>query len=121
MRIARSIRMATERHDESYGDKILSRSLLVIIALFFLGASMIPTVVQAPRISTSGYLLLVTWGIVLVSGVVWVGRLRYCYGCPTCGSRLPLLPLERATKYRHRFHCAKCDVVWTTGVYDGDA
>lgn len=113
--------MATERRDEEYGYRTLVRVLTLTFSLMFLGVFLIPTVVDPPHITTAGYVLLGGWILVLISGVVWCGRTRAAYHCPRCGARLPPLRGDAATRYEHRFRCPSCDVIWTTGVYEGDS
>jgi hypothetical protein len=112
--------MATEQHDKDYGDRKLHRVMILIAALMGVGVFVIPNVEYGPKITTSGYVLITIWTLILVGGGFWAGQVQARYRCPKCGAYLPMLQPEASTKYQHRFYCRTCDVVWTTDIYSGD-
>ena len=112
--------MATEHHDKDYGKRTIFRVIILIGALMGVGVFIIPNVEYGPKVSTTGWVLIAIWSVILVVGTVWAGRVRSRYRCPKCGAQLPMLRPEASTKYQHRFHCPTCDVIWTTDVYVGD-
>ena len=112
--------MAVEQHDKDYGERTMPRVIVVIGALIGVGVFIIPNVQHGPKISTAGYVLIAIWSAILVAGVIWGTRVQRRYQCPKCGTHLPLLPTEAATRYQHRFHCKTCDIIWTTDVRQGD-
>jgi hypothetical protein len=112
--------MATEIHDKDYVKRLLFRAFVVMGVLMLVGLLIIPTVILTPQVSGAGYGVMTSWGLVLIAGTTWLCRVQYRYCCPRCGKRLPPVPSGAGNKFEHRFHCAFCDVVWTTSVYDGD-
>jgi DNA-directed RNA polymerase subunit RPC12/RpoP len=112
--------MPREQHDEEYGYQTLVRVFGLFAALLFVGAMAIPTVIEPGHFTPAGYVVTVVWVAILVGGVICCGKVRAGYRCPKCGTRLPPMQTEGSTKYEHRFHCQRCDIVWTTGVHEGD-
>lgn len=112
--------MAMERYDKEYGGRTIVRVILLIGALIGVGVFIIPNVEYGPKVSPIGWALISIWGVILVVGTVWAGRVQSRYRCPQCGAQLPMLRPESSTNYQHRFQCSTCDVIWTTDVYVGD-
>ena len=112
--------MAVEQHDKDYGERTITRVIVLFGALIGIGVFIIPNVECGPKISTAGCVLIAIWSAILVAGVIWGTRVQRRYNCPKCGTGLPMSRTEAATKHQHRFHCKTCDIVWTTDVYDGD-
>jgi predicted RNA-binding Zn-ribbon protein involved in translation (DUF1610 family) len=112
--------MATEQHDQEYGNRTITRVFILIGVLIGLGIFIIPNIEPGPKLSLTGWILAAVWCVTLVVGISWGTRLQRHYHCPKCGAKLPMLPLEAATKHQHRFHCQSCEVIWTTDVYSGD-
>jgi hypothetical protein len=56
----------------------------------------------------------------LVAAVRTVCALNPYNHCPECGAKLPALKKEASTRYGHRFLCKRCDILWTTDVFDDD-
>jgi hypothetical protein len=78
--------MATERHDKEYGERTLVRVIVLIGTLMGVGVCIIPNVDYGPRVSPTGWVLIVTWSVILVVGTVWAGRVQRRYRCPRCGA-----------------------------------
>ena len=112
--------MAVEQHDKDYGERTMTRVIVVIGALIGVGVCILPNVESGPKISTAGYVLIAIWSAILVAGVIWGTRIQRRYHCSKCGTHLPRLRTEAATRYQHRFHCKACDIIWTTDVHEGD-
>ncbi len=112
--------MPQEQRDEEYGYQTLVRVFGLLAALLFVGAMAIPTVIEPGHFTPAGYVVTVVWVAILVGGVISCGKVKADYRCPKCGTRLPPMQTQGSTKYEHRFHCQACDIVWTTGVHEGD-
>jgi hypothetical protein len=113
--------MPIEKRDEEYGYRTLIRVFALIFSLMFVGVFIIPTAVTPGHFTPAGYVVAAIWIIVLVVGTIWCARVRATYRCPGCGASLPPLKSEKSTDYEHRFLCECCDIVWTTGVHEGDS
>jgi hypothetical protein len=113
--------MRIEKRDEEYGGRTLTRVFALILSLMLVGVFFIPTVVMPGHFTTAAYVVATIWLIVLVFGNIWCNRVRSRYRCPECGASLPSLKSEKSTKYEHRFLCVRCDIVWTTGVFERES
>ena len=113
--------MPVEKRDEEYGYRTLTRVFALIFSLMFVGVFIIPTAVTPGHFTPAGYVVAAIWLMILVFGSIWGARVRSSYRCPGCGASLPPLKPEKSTNYEHRFLCESCDIIWTTGVHEGDA
>ena len=112
--------MSVERKDEEFGGRVLVRVILCIL---------IPSLFVVPVAFTADSPLKTWQMVVLVGGPLttavagyWLmHRLHSRYCCPQCGARLPSKPTEKASGYEYRFYCQKCDIIWTTGVFQGES
>jgi hypothetical protein len=112
--------MPIEKRDEEYGHRTLTRVLALIFSLMVIGVFIIPTAVKPGHLTPAGYVIGTIWLIVLVVGTIWCNRARSTYRCLGCSASLPPLKSEKSTNYEHRFLCERCDIIWTTGVHEGD-
>lgn len=56
--------------------------------------------------------------LAIVGFLLQVRRFRHA-NCPTCGERMPRFEIGDGKPVR--FRCARCDVVWDTGMRDSDS
>ena len=110
--------MSMEKRDDKYLYRTLTRVLILIFALLSVGLLIIPTVITPGHFTPAGYFVATIWWFIFLAGAVWCLRVKCAYRCRTCGMRLPALKPEGKTGYEVRFHCAACDTIWSTGVYD---
>lgn len=110
--------MSMEKRDDKYLYRTLTRVLILIFALLSVGLLIIPTAITPGYFTPTGYVVATIWWAVFLAGAVWCLRVKYAYRCRTCGMRLPALIPKAKTGYEIRFHCAACDTIWITGVYD---
>jgi len=113
--------MAVEQRDEEYGGRTLSRVLVLIFALMFVGLMAIPTIIEPRHFTPAGYVVSAIWLVLLLAGTIWCTKVRSTYRCPKCGAQLPALEAEPGSNFEHRFFCGSCDIIWTTGVHEGDS
>ena len=69
---------------------------------------------------TPGFVSACVVGFVI--GIVGFGRQQRWssrYRCPECGALLPYSP--EGEKKRIQFHCTRCDIIWETGMMEGNA
>lgn len=113
--------MANEQRDEHYGRRTMSRGLMLIGALMVVGLCIVTQIEEGPGYFTStGWALIGIWLVFLIVGIVWVQAVKRGYRCPKCATLLPMMRREASTQYEERFHCQKCHVTWTTGVFPGE-
>ena len=87
--------MANEKRDKHYAQRAMNRCLIHIGVLMVVGLGIVTQ--MHPEITSEG-----------------PDR------CPKCGTPLPMMRREASSKYEERFHCERCHVTWTTGVFPGD-
>ena len=112
--------MPIERRDEEYAYQKLARFFVLMVSLGMVSLFAIPTVIDVPRITPLGWLELATGCGLVIGGVIWLGKVESTYRCPKCGAALPKLKPEKSTQYEYRFFRPTCDIVWTTGMHEGD-
>ncbi len=112
--------MPREQKDEEYGYQKLAGFFTLFLLLSVVGGLFLLVAGLPPRLGAGSVVLGVAWFVVLIVGVVQMGKVSTGYKCPQCGTPLPQLPAEKATDYEHRFLCKQCDVLWVTGVHEGD-
>lgn len=112
--------MPRERKDDEYGYQKLAGFFTLFLLLSMVGGLFLLVAGVPPRLTAGSAVLGVLWFGVLIAGGIQMGRISTGYKCPQCGAPLPQLPAEKATRYEHRFLCKHCDVLWVTGVHEGD-
>jgi hypothetical protein len=111
--------MAVERKDEQFGGRVLVRILpSILIPSFFV----LPVVLTADSpMKTWQIVVCVAGPLTTAVSACWLMyRLHSRYCCPQCGARLPSKRTEAASRYEYRFYCQRCDIIWTTGVFQGE-
>ena len=112
--------MPQKCRDRSYGRRKFGGSIGLLLLLILI-ARLVELLAGEPRKLTAGAIVVGTIGFgVLVIGTTWLIRLRSRYRCPQCGAHLPPLEPEAVTGHEHCFLCERCDILWLTGVYEGE-
>jgi hypothetical protein len=62
-------------------------------------------------------IFLLMWAALLVLH----SRVLKNYQCPQCGARLPRYQAEPERLKEYRFSCAPCNIIWQTGLRQGDS
>ncbi len=111
--------MPDERHDPSYGPRLVRGFAIVIVACCMAGT--IFTAIQGwpPAWNRTTQIFIAVYAI--AGFVAMVLFLRYLYHprCPQCRRRMSRTEPDTNTRQELRFRCSHCDVVWTTGVFRG--
>lgn len=112
--------MSTTRRDDSFGP----RNLLVVLGGIIAGMLTVPFVVPFWK-SHSGWVgvlvLLAPPICVGVVGLVLGYRTHRRYRCRECGEIATLLTSPTGMPLSYRYHCPRCDIIWETGVTEGEA
>jgi hypothetical protein len=110
--------MAVEKQDPTF----IGRFVLPLVGIFvvssFLGVLIIVgTMREHERL---GIILFCILLVVMVTGLaVLHHRVLGHYLCPQCRKELPRHK-DSSRRAEHLFYCKDCDVLWNTGLKDGD-
>jgi hypothetical protein len=110
--------MSNERKDPDFAVRILVRMFGSILGP---GLLLVPFLfpLRSPEKPWEIALFIAAPLITVVVGCVLLYWLHHHYRCPQCGRHLPFQEPEARTRYEPRYYCRECDVVWTTGVFQG--
>ena len=112
--------MSTTRHDERFAH----RNLSILLGCFAGGLITLPLVLPFWRSHPGwlGLLALCTPAIcIAVVGLLLGYHVHRRYRCRECGGLATLLPTPAGKPLEYRYHCQRCDIIWETGVTEGDA
>ncbi len=111
--------MAIEKDDPTFAERFLAPLMGI-----FLGSSFLGMIVLGACMEKHERLGVVLFCVILVAMITSLAVLHHRvlgrYQCPQCQARLPRHK-DPARKRDFLFYCQKCDVVWKTGLQEGDS
>jgi hypothetical protein len=59
--------------------------------------------------------------LMLVAMFVLHHRVLARYRCPKCGARIPFCGDDPKRAQEYRYYCKDCDIIWQTGLRQGES
>src|SRR5258708_6335650 len=111
--------MPVEKKDPSFG----SRFILPLLCIFLMAALCGAVAMRFTDMHKS-WLGLWPFGLVVLFMLVALFALHHfvvCrYRCPQCRARLPIYREDAVRADEYRYYCKSCDVIWNTGLRQGE-
>jgi len=110
--------MATEKQDPTFVERFVLPQVGIFVVSSLLGCVTIYAVI--PEHERLGIALFCILLVVMVTGLaVLRNRVLGHYQCPQCHSELPRHK-DSSRHSEYLFYCKNCDVLWKTGLQEGD-
>ena len=113
-----------ERKDDEFGYKKILRGLLFVggcIPFFIWIASQSYGDESDKHLSTLGWIGIAAFIVYTVLALVFIPRPEARYRCPKCRARLNMRLSDQTPNREYQFHCMAYDILWRTGVLEGDS
>ena len=112
--------MPIEKRDPEFG----TRFILPLVVIFAV-AALCGLVAMGYSQDHKGWAGI--WPFCLVVGLMLIAifalhhRVLRRYRCPQCGSRIPFYREDSTRVEEYRYYCKDCDVIWNTGLRQGES
>lgn len=110
--------MATERKDPTFFERFVAPLLTIfVVSSLFGGVVMLGVMPEHKRLGIILFCAVIVVMVTLLA--VLHNRVLGHYRCPQCRAELPRHK-DDARGAEYLFYCKSCDVIWKTGLQQGD-